>query len=166
MDEPLLTVTVYGTPAGQGAISHGAHGRGYHSNGRRLIPWRTAIRNAALAAAGTHVHRPPLGLRPKSGPCLLCKIPKAQHGALAGPLRVEIDITVPRLASDPARAWPITRSSYDWDHHARAVCDALGEASVWRDDAQVVDGRVRKSYVGRPGALDRPGAAIRIWEAL
>ncbi|GIH76163.1 RusA family crossover junction endodeoxyribonuclease [Planobispora longispora] len=165
MSEPLLTITAYGTPVGQGAISHGRHGRGYHSNAATLLPWRAAVAAAAMRTAGTHAHQPPLGIAPRSGPCLRCGIRRAEHGLLDGPLALAVDIALPILKSDPDRAEPTTRSSHDWDHHARAVGDALGEASIWRDDSQVVDGRLRKRYVGHPDALERPGALIRIWKA-
>ena len=39
------------------------------------------------------------------------------------------------------------------DKLARGVLDALGEAGVWRDDAQVVELGVRKEYGERAGAM-------------
>ncbi|GAA4100800.1 RusA family crossover junction endodeoxyribonuclease [Nonomuraea soli] len=166
MSGPLLSITVYGTPVGQGAISHNRRGRGYHSNGAKLLPWRARVAAAAMEAAGTHRHIPPItpGSRP-SGPCQVCKLRKARHGRFDGALWIEIEILLPPVASAPGRRWPTTRSSYDWDHLARAVCDALGEASIWNDDSQIVSGLLSKRYAGLNDPQERPGALVRVWRA-
>ena len=137
----LMVVVRYPKPVGQGAISYGATGRGYHQNGKRLKPWRAAVRTAALAA-----------LR--------------GAGPLDGPVVRDITVTVPKPKSAPKRrtTWPVTRFSGDWDHLGRAVSDALSEAGVWRDDSLVVEGTVRKVYPGEGlHALDEPGAVIQVW---
>jgi hypothetical protein len=114
---------------------------------------------------GTHRHRPPTKERKgQSGGCLTCGIPRRDHGLYTGALAVLMVVTVEPPLTPPAL--PATRSSGDWDHHGRAVGDALTQASVWRDDGQVVDGRVRMFYPGHPLALDRPGAVIHIWRAV
>lgn len=162
--DPLVTITAYGIPAPQGAISYNRAGRGYYTNEKTLRPWRNAVREAAMAAVGTHQHRPPTKERKgRSGPCVECDVPRRDHGLYGGALAVLIVVTVEPLLT--ARAAPTTRSSGDWDHHGRAVGDALTQASVWRDDAQVIDGRVRKVYPGHPLGLARPGAVIHIWRA-
>jgi len=46
----------------------------------------------------------------------------------------------------------------DWDNVGKAVCDALN-GIAWGDDAQVVDGRVRKKYIEAP---EIPGLRIVI----
>jgi len=133
-----VTITAFGTPAGQGRLSFYGRGRAVHSNHKRLMPWRAAIADAARQTVD---------------------IP------LDGPVIVEITVTVPKPASAPKRrtSWPVTRFSGDWDHHARAVCDAL-TGIAYRDDSQVVEGTCRKVYPGEGiDALDRPGAVIRIW---
>lgn len=159
---PLVTITAYGTPAPQGAISYNGVGRGYYSNDKTLRPWRAAVRDAAMEVLGTHEHEPPTRERKgRSGPCAACGIPRRDHGHLRGAYVVLMTVTLPPLANP--RALPVTRSSGDWDHHGRAIGDALTQASVWADDSQVVDGRVRKFYPGHPLALDRPGAVIQIW---
>ena len=145
--EPALTVTVNGTPAGQGRISYNQHGRGYHSNGKRLRPWRKAIREAAEREWATGE-------------------PEPVAPVLTGAVIVEITITVVKPKSAPKRrtSWPITRYSGDVDHHARAVLDSLSQAGIWRDDAQVVELTARKVYPDEGAdALDRPGAVIRVW---
>ena len=155
MNEPFLTIAVFGAPAGQGRVSFFGRGRAVHSNHKKLMPWRAAIISAARdellrffphEAARTHKGKP---------------VP-----TLLGPVIAEITITVPKPKSAPKTitSWPITRYSSDIDHHARAVLDSLTEAAVWRDDAQVVELTVRKVYP-REGidALDEPGALIRVW---
>jgi Holliday junction resolvase RusA-like endonuclease len=145
VNEPFLTIAVHGTPAGQGAISFFGRGRAVHSNHKRLMPWREAI-GAAARHALTLAH--------------------PADAILLGPVLAEITITVPKPKSAPKRltSWPITRTSQDIDHHARAVLDALTVARVWKDDAQVVELTIRKVYPGEGvDSLDQPGALIRLW---
>ena len=162
---PLIVITAYGDPEGQGRISYSKHGRGYYTNDARLKPWRKAVRDAAMAELGTHQHVPPTGEKGAAGPCMVCRIPKKNHGLLSGALRTEFIVSLPKLKSAPKTRIldPVTRSSGDWDHHGRSIGDALTQASVMCDDSQIIDGRVAKYYVGHPMALDRPGAVIRIW---
>lgn len=131
-------VTVIGIPAGQGRISFDPHSRrGYHSNRAKLHPWRDAIRAAAQAVIAA---------------------------PLEGPVSLEATITVPKPVSAPKTrtTWPVTRTSGDWDHHGRAISDAL-TGVAYLDDSQVVEGLVAKVYPGEGiDALDQPGAVIRI----
>lgn len=159
MTTPLLDLTVHGTPAGQGNLRTGRHGRAYHANGPELRAWRSKIRAAALDQLGRHEFTPVLA---GSRTCLICGTPRNRHGELLGPVRLEAVITVPRPATVRAR-WPVTRSTSDWDHYGRAISDALtGVAYV--DDSQVIDGRAIVTYPRiHPDALDQPGARIRIW---
>ncbi|MFJ9558071.1 RusA family crossover junction endodeoxyribonuclease [Nocardiopsis sp. NPDC101807] len=140
-----LTVVAHGTPAGQGAISYVGRGRSIHSNHKKLMPWRKAVADAAVAAMDR----------------------QRRHAfPLDGPLVVELTVTVPKPKSAPKRrvTWPITRSSSDIDHHARAVLDALTRAEAWRDDSQVVEVTARKVYPGEGvDALDETGAVVHIW---
>lgn len=142
VDFPDLVVVVrYPKPVGQGRISYGQTGRGYHSNGKKLKPWRAAVKAAAVDA-----------LR--------------GAGPIEGPVILDITVTVPKPKSAPKRrtSWPVTRYSGDWDHLGRAVSDALSEAQVWGDDSQVVEGTVRKVYPGEGlHALDVPGAVVQVW---
>ncbi|MEV2277811.1 RusA family crossover junction endodeoxyribonuclease [Nocardiopsis sp. NPDC049922] len=156
-----VTVTVYGTPVGQGAISYGKHGKGYHRNARALDSWRDTVRDAALQAIGRHLHAAWVG---NGAPCARCGVMARQHALFTGPVALDAVVTLAALKSDPNRAWPLTRSSFDWDHHGRALSDALSGV-LWVDDSQIVDGRVRKTYPDRgPDALDRPGVLLRAWE--
>jgi hypothetical protein len=172
------TLTVYGEPAGQGAVSF-IHGRAIHTNDKKLRPWRKAISEAAQQAADTHALTAPRKPKRKAKPgeklpklpptpCTTCGTLPSLHGLLAGPIGIEITVSVAQSAAAAKRGdvWPANRTSSDIDHHARAVLDALTHASLWRDDAQVVELCARKVWAGGAGldALDRPGAVIRVWQ--
>lgn len=171
-----LVITAYGTPAGQGRVSF-FKGRGVHSNAAKLKPWRKAISDAAQKAAGTHPYAGPHRPKAKPGeqkekvppqPCTVCGTLPSLHGLLSGPVGIEITVSVEQSTAAAKRGdvWPANRTSSDIDHHARAILDALSTASVWRDDAQVVELCARKVWAGGAGvdALDRPGAVIRVWQ--
>lgn len=171
-----LTITVHGTPAGQGRISFYGNGRAVHSNQNKLKPWREAISTAAQDVAGTHPYTAPPKPKKKPGvkapkepprPCTRCGTLRSVHGLLHGPVGIELTVSVeqPGAAAKRGDAWPANRTSSDIDHHARAILDALSHASVWCDDAQVVELCARKVWAGGAGidALDEPGAVIRIW---
>lgn len=161
-----LTITVHGTPAGQGRLTFLGVGRGAkHSNEKQLKPWRTAIIKAAVEATGRHPFTEAAG---QLG-CAVCNGALHDHPLHHSvPVCADITVTVPKPKSAPKRirTWPITRSSTDIDHHARACLDALSQSGVvYRDDSQVVDLRVRKVYPGEHRrALAEPGVTITIRE--
>lgn len=158
MTAPLLIITVYGSPAGQGNLRRGKHGKSYHANAEDLLPWRERIRGAALDITGGHQWQ---GFN-TSLPCVECDVLRPKHAVLLGPVRMEAVVTVPRPKT-VTTSWPITRGSSDWDHHGRAISDAL-TGVVFADDSQVVDGRVIKTYPHmHQHALGRPGVHILIW---
>lgn len=160
MTAPPLILTVRGTPAGQGNLKTGSHGKSYHANGAELRAWREKIRVVALDVLGRHDFAGGPG---RSRTCVICRTAKARHGALLGPIRLEAVVTVAKPTSVTAE-WPITRGSSDWDHYARAIGDAL-TGVVWADDSQIVDGRAIVSYpYVHEFALGEPGAVIRIWQ--
>jgi Holliday junction resolvase RusA-like endonuclease len=173
-----LTITVHGTPAGQGAVSFMGKGRPpIHTNQKKLKPWRAAVSDAAQIVAGTHPYTGPPRPKKKPGeetpkapkqPCTLCGTMPSLHGLLVGPVGIEVTVSVEQSAAAAKRGdvWPANRTSSDIDHHARAVLDALTHASVWRDDAQVVELTARKVWAGGVGldALDEPGCVIRVWQ--
>lgn len=92
---------------------------------------------------------------------------------------VEVTSTFPRPASHygtgrnahvvrpSAPTYPSTAySTGDVDKLARLVLDALADAHVLDNDAQVVEVTSRKAYIDdrvTPDALDHPGARIRIF---
>lgn len=160
--QQVATITVYGEPAGQGAISFLGKGRGAkHTNEKTLKPWRRDVILAAREATGAH------GYTDQAGTCFACLTPKDRHGLYANtPTAADITITVakPKTAPKRRRTWPITRSSYDIDHHARACLDALSISGVIRDDSQITDLTIRKVYPNEhPEALPEPGAVIRLY---
>lgn len=166
LDDQAITITVHGEPAGQGRISFFGPGRSKHSNEKQLKPWRAAIVTAACDATGRHRYA---GESNDKALCITCGVPRGRHAILVGvPVAADITVTVEKPKSAPKlrRTWPITRSSTDIDHHARACLDALSMSGVvYRDDSQVVDLRIRKVYPGEHvRALTEPGVVIRIRE--
>ncbi len=81
-----------------------------------------------------------------------------------GPVRVDIDFYLPRpkrlmRRKDPPGAIPHTAKP-DRDNLEKATTDAL-KGLLWRDDAQICDGRVRKWYAEKDGV---PRVEIEIRE--
>jgi hypothetical protein len=160
--QQVAAIVVYGTPAGQGAISFLGKGRGAkHTNEKTLKPWRRDIVRAAREATGAH------GYTDWAGICLTCRVKKDEHGLYANvPTAADITITVakPKTAPKRRRTWPITRYSHDIDHHARACLDSLSASGVIKDDSQITELAIRKVYPGEhPEALEQPGAIIRLY---
>ena len=60
------------------------------------------------------------------------------------PFVVSITAFSLRPKTKPKRFF-VPTSKPDWDNEGKLVCDALN-GIVWRDDAQIVDGRVRKRF--------------------
>jgi Holliday junction resolvase RusA-like endonuclease len=130
-----FSCTVYGTPAPQGSKRHVGHGRMIESSAK-VKPWREAVKYAAL---------------------------EAFTGQMEGPLSIAITFTVPKPVSAPKnrQTWPAKRP--DLDKLIRSTFDAIGEAGVWHDDAQVIWVCASKVYPGEGlAALRSPGAKILI----
>lgn len=121
-----ITIHVEGTPAPQGSK------RAFVVNGRAVItedskktrPWREDVRQAAISEM-------------------------AGEAPLDGPIALWVDFYLPKPKS-VKRPYPSVRP--DSDKLARAFCDALTSAGVYKDDSQVVDLTVTKRYGDRPGA--------------
>lgn len=115
-----IEFTVPGTPIAQG--SKRVFGkRLVDANDKTLRPWRATVAAAAVDAL-------PAGWQPLSGPVLVfCSFafarPKSHFGARGNVL--------------PSRASRWHTQKPDGDKCVRAVFDALTDAGVWRDDAQV-----------------------------
>jgi len=82
---------------------------------------------------------------------------------LEGPLKIEIEIRMPVPLSKPKRWQEAALAGRvrptkkpDWDNYAKTI-DALNQV-VWIDDAQIVDGSVRKIYHRAPAFV------ARVWE--
>lgn len=138
---------VYGTPAPQGSKRHVGGGVMVESS-KRVKPWRQDVKYAALEAL------PSTGL------------------PIIGPVAVRLTFWLPRpkghwrtgrnahLLRDSAPTFPATKP--DVDKVIRSTLDALGEAGLWHDDAQVVELTASKVYAMPE---QPPGARIEV-EAL
>jgi len=83
---------------------------------------------------------------------------------LSGPVRLMVSFIFPRPArlmrkKDPDGLIPHT-SKPDSDNCMKAVMDALTQIGMWRDDSQVCNQTVTKSYAGKNG---QAGALIQIY---
>lgn len=129
---------VLGTPAPQGSKRGGVTKAGktfvYEQNSKTQTSWRQDVLNAAVVARRAH------GL-----------------DTMEGPVALDVDFRMPRPASVNIRKRPYPCVKPDADKLLRNTCDALTQAGVYRDDAQVVVVRVTKLYAtddpdGAPGA--------------
>lgn len=141
----LLAVRVPGTPRPKGSLRFVT--RTYAREQVAGSPdWRAAVVHAAHEAIRAGCH---------DGPAGACThlAPGFPH---EGPVRVAIalDFTPPKKRPP----LPTSVRSGDVDKHARNILDALQDAGVVRNDAQVVDLTVRKRYTD--GAA---GAVITVW---
>lgn len=100
------------------------------------MPWRTAVREAAVA------HRQ-----------------KHDIETLEGPLALSVTFLMPRPASVKPAKRPYPHVTPDLSKLIRGLEDAITESGLWRDDCQVVLYRnVGKLYAnedvtGSPGAI-------------
>ena len=145
-----LEIFVIGEPKGQPrprACRRGARAGMYDPG--TADAWKSLVRDAAkvsLRAAGYAGATSPL---------------------ITGPVRVDISIWFPRPKSHFIKAGirpdaPLYHTSKpDRDNCEKAILDALGseELQIWRDDAQVCDGAVSKTYAAPTQAA---GARIHI----
>lgn len=138
----VLTFRVAGVPMPQGSMSafiRGGRAIVTDQKGPKLKPWREAVRSTAVERMGDE-------WRP-----------------LLGPVRIDLWFAVPKPAAEPKRrrTWPIRRSK-DLDKLTRAVLDALTDAGLWGDDAQVVELRAVKDWPEHVQQMS-PGVVVRIW---
>lgn len=150
---PALSFTVRGTPAPQGSK------RGYVVNDRAVMvesskkvkPWREAVKHAAL----DYLDRNPARLAPCDALMLtvVYTLPRPKSHYRTG--------RNAHLLREHAPKWPTGKP--DRDKLDRSTSDALTDAGIWRDDAQVVVCLSVKTYPDvHPKALPTPGAYIRI----
>lgn len=135
---PILDIWVLGTPRPKGSLRFVT--RTYAKEQNETSPaWRGRV------AAAAHSAR-------RCSCTTACDCGQPYRAAV----RVDIDLQfVPPKKRQPS---PSTRTTGDADKHARNILDALEDAAVFRDDAQVVDLRVNKRYT--TGAA---GAHITVW---
>jgi Holliday junction resolvase RusA-like endonuclease len=138
----LLEVVAYGHPRPQGskrAFVNKRTGRPVLvEQSEHLKPWREAIVQAAVDPS-----RQPL----------------------PGPLRVSMVFTMPKPLSAPKTRVTHPMTQPDLSKLCRAAEDALTDAGVWVDDAQVVEYiRLAKVYPREDqDALHVPGIRVRVW---
>jgi crossover junction endodeoxyribonuclease RusA len=140
----ILRARVVGIPVTQGskrAVMRGKRAGMIDANDAKLRPWRDAVRSTVVDALGP------------------------DSTATTGPVRVVLAFALPRPASAPKtrRTWPMGARSGDVDKLARAVLDALTDAAVWHDDAQVLDLHVLKDYPGPHIEQNTPGVLIAVY---
>lgn len=152
-----MRITVYGKPITQGSKTRTRWGM-RDSNGDTLKPWRDNVRSAARDA---------MMRQNGSGVIEVDSFGPA-------PVNVTITFTFPRPQNHygtgkfadrvrgSAPPYPSSHAAGDLDKCVRAIFDALTDAGVFNDDAQVVLLMAQKIYAGTPGALDRPGAVIDV----
>lgn len=147
-----LSFTALGKPAPAGSKrafpfqrADGSLGARTRDDSESSAPWKATVSAAAVEA-----------------------MERSQAAQLAGPLTLRLEFYVRRPAShygtgrnlhrlkDSAPATPATRP--DATKLTRAVEDAMTEAGVWRDDAQVVTQLIRKCY-GTPERVE-----VHVWE--
>lgn len=133
-----LSITVHGTPAPQGSKNVNRHGAVYESS-EAVRPWRVAVTDAAVMALR--------GLKDTWG---------KDWAPLSGPVGLEVYFHVRRLKGHygtgrnagkiklSAPVYPPVQP--DLSKLIRATEDALTDAGVWRDDAQVVAIMASKYY--------------------
>lgn len=136
---PILEFTAYGQPAPQGSKrAFAVRGKGGIPTGRiaviesshdRVKSWRQAVIDAALSAVDTRA--------------LAAELP------LTGPLQFGVTFVLPRpkshyrtgrnahLLRDSAPVWPAGKP--DCSKLLRSTEDALTDAGIWQDDAQIVN---------------------------
>lgn len=144
--DATLTFTVDGPPVPQPRpriSTWGGRGRAYTPTDHEIHPFRQAVAiRATLAAKSARWAR-------WDGPVVFDVVfvfgRPASHMNASGGLRAG------------ARAFP---PKCDWDNLGKGVSDAITTSgAVWKDDEQIVDGRVRKRYA-EPG--ERPGTIVTI----
>lgn len=165
-----FVITVPGRPAPKGSLKCVGRG-GRHQlieDNAKAAPWRAEV----------------VGWLTKS----------RRHGdvdpAIKGqPLGAEVSFTVPRpkahfrhhrdkvtgvvklgdVKPSYADAWPVNRGTYDVDKLIRLILDALQDAALMPDDAQVCDLVTRKRFPTLDGEIDPfdrlpwPGVRIRLY---
>jgi crossover junction endodeoxyribonuclease RusA len=125
-----LRITVHGRPAPQGSKRHVGRGILIESS-KGLQPWRQAVTTAAHNTRQRHEH----------------------PGYPEGPLTVAITYLLPKPQATTAvrRKFPLLPwLRPDLDKLLRATLDALTDAGIWHDDAQVTTLHARKIYA-QPG---------------
>lgn len=136
---PLLRFEVSGVPAPQGSKRGGVSAKTgktfvYEQNSKTQSNWRQDVLRAAKEARAA-----------------------AYLDTIEDAVQLVVEFRLPRPASVPIRRRPYPAVKPDIDKLLRNTLDALTQAQVYRDDAQVIQLRVAKRYAtddpdGSPGA--------------
>jgi crossover junction endodeoxyribonuclease RusA len=158
----MIKIRVYGDPVPQGSKVGFVVRKGGRPTSRavvvddnktKLAPWRQSITAAALEAADDARWDRAMLVGPV-GVSMVFYMARPRHhygaGANAGQLRPS------------APALPVTKP--DQDKLARAVMDGLSDAGLWRDDSQVCECRVIKTYAHQPDHIEAPGVLVEVGE--
>lgn len=139
---------VYGIPAPQGSKVPGVSSKTgkmfvREQSSKTLVPWREAIKRAALIARGVDPDNPD----PDA----------ATVDTFTGTVKLSANFLVPRPASISVAKRPYPCVMPDLDKYLRGLGDGLKEAGVYKDDAQICLIQASKSYAddtvnGSPGA--------------
>jgi Holliday junction resolvase RusA-like endonuclease len=146
-----LVFTVDGDPIPKGSLK--CVGRGVHrivEDNPRTRSWRKSVAAEVGGVAHADPHQP-VGVE------ITSTLPRPAHHYGSSGIRANAPI------------WPTNARTGDVDKLARLVLDALVDAGLLVDDAQVVEVVSRKSFP-RPEShpyaadvLDRPGLLVRIY---
>lgn len=140
---PSLAFEVHGDPAPQGSKNAGVgkiSGKAfvYEQNSRTQTNWRQDVVKYAIQAREA-----------------------AGHETFDGPVEVWLELRLRRPASVKISKRPFPSVKPDLDKIARNSLDALKQAGVYRDDAQVINLHVTKRYA-TDDAAGGPGASVRV----
>lgn len=147
---------VFGIPAPQGSKIPGVSSKTgkmfvREQSGKTLAPWRDSVKRAALTARGLD---PDTGVPLADAPQIL---------TIEGAIRVSVRFYMPRPASVKIAKRPHPIVAPDLDKLVRGMGDALKQAGVYKDDAQICSINATKVY-GTDEAQNSSGAWIVISE--
>lgn len=129
-----LHISVLGRPSPQGSKKHVGGGRMIEAS-KYLPAWRKAVCTAAVKAVQDELWAKP-----------------------AGPVELAVTFYLERPTTIKPDKRPMPIKPPDLDKLVRGVCDALSDAGVWEDDAQVVKLTAFKEYAD----TREPGCAIEV----
>lgn len=135
----MISFRVVGIPAPQGSKRHVGNGRMVESS-KKVGPWRESVKAAALVAIDQYDALPLMGPLKVAIEFALCR-PKVHYRS--GKNAHLVKENAPYFQS----------SKPDLDKLVRSTLDALTEASVWIDDAQVVELVASKHFDQWHGAV-------------
>lgn len=148
-----IVIVVPGRPAPKGSLKcvgrNGSHQ--LVEDNARTKPWRTVVGSWAGRVVDKAGKREAIGVE------ITSTIPRPYNQFGTG-------INAATL-KDSAPPYPISTRTGDVDKLARLVLDALQDAGLLANDAQVVECTTRKAYPKTPvpDALDEPGVVIRVY---